>query len=219
MPLAQRELINTEHPHPADRGIRQPADQPQQRRPAHRHAQTMRPTGIRPDPPAPTQLLPTPRAGRCCGGHGVRSNPVPAPRKYLRCSRRDRRSTGAPSGGAPPAARNGKVSHPPSIAAVHPGRNPRASWATRPPRPSMRCDDHRVVDTADAVDHHRRQMRQQNPATVSKCHRPRAPRQSPSEQPGPGFTECVPEPLTVTVDNRTGETRHKWLTEMIPISA
>ena len=54
------------------------------------------------------------------------------------------------------SSRNGKVSHPPSIAAVHPGRHPSASAATRPPRPSMRCDDDGVVDQVYAVDHHRR---------------------------------------------------------------
>ena len=96
--------------------------------------------------------------------------------------------------------RNGEVSHPPLIAAVHPGRYPRAPAATRPPRPSVRCDDDRVVGAVDAVDHHRRQMRQQNPATVSRSHRPRAPRESPSGQPGPASRNVcqnhLPRPTT-----------------------
>lgn len=43
----------------------------------------------------------------------------------------------------------------------------------RPPRPRMGGDHHRAVDSVDAVDHHRRQMRKQNlatalPATISE---------------------------------------------------
>ena len=49
----------------------------------------------------------------------------------------------------------------------------------------MRGDNHRVADPVDAVDHHRRQLRKQNPATILRSHRPRAPRTRASGQPGP----------------------------------
>jgi len=36
----------------------------------------------------------------------------------------------------------------------------------------MRGDHHRSVDAVDVVDHHRRQMREQNPATALTTHNP-----------------------------------------------
>ena len=140
------------------------------------------------DPARPASANPTATsapAGRRCGGRAARSTPVPARRKCLQNSRRGRRRTAAPSTTHHRPPRNGKISHPPPIAAVHPRRYPPAPAATRPTRPRMRGDNHRVIDPSMPIDHHRRQMRKQNPATIFKSHRPRAPRPRTSGQPGP----------------------------------
>ena len=59
-----------------------------------------------------------------------------------------------------------------SVSAVHPGRHPPAPPAPRTPRPRVRGDHHRAVDVVDPVDHYRRQMRKQNPATALTSHSP-----------------------------------------------
>jgi hypothetical protein len=59
---------------------------------------------------------------------------------------------------------------------MHPCRHPPAPPAPRAARPWMRGDHQRCVDAVDVVDHHRRQMREQNPATTLTSHNPRAPR-------------------------------------------
>ena len=40
----------------------------------------------------------------------------------------------------------------------------------------MRLDHHHAVGPIDAIDHHQRQVRKQNPATALVSHRPRAQR-------------------------------------------
>ena len=133
MPTAQRELIDTEHSHPADRGIRQPTDHAQQRRPAHRHAQR----GGQPGSGPPGQRQPD------CRQRTVQSDAAAGvvfgqPRHLLdesACAAVDvvaeEPAHRQPEHDRPP--RNGKISHPPPIAAVHPGRYPTAPpAATRP---------------------------------------------------------------------------------------
>jgi hypothetical protein len=78
--------------------------------------------------------------------------------------------------------RDGKIRQVPPITGMHPCRHPPASVAARPPRPWMRGDHHHVVDPINAIDHHRRQLRKQNPATALQSHRPRAPRRPASRK-------------------------------------
>jgi hypothetical protein len=52
----------------------------------------------------------------------------------------------------------------------------------------------RIADPVDAADHHRRQLRKQNPGTILNSHRPRALRTPASGQPRASITQCVPEP-------------------------
>gem|GEM_PF-6050631 len=59
-----------------------------------------------------------------------------------------------------------------SVSAVHPGRHPPAPPAARTPRPWMRGDHHRAIHPVDPVNHHRRQMRKQNPAIALTIHNP-----------------------------------------------
>ena len=65
---------------------------------------TWRPAALRPARPGPMRWPPVLLAGRGFGGRAVRSTPVPARRTCLRCSRRGRRRTGAPSTTPRPAA-------------------------------------------------------------------------------------------------------------------
>jgi hypothetical protein len=55
----------------------------------------------------------------------------------------------------------------------------------------MSRDDYRVVGKVDAVDHHRRQMWKQDPATVSRSHRLRASGARASDQPDRLHAMCV----------------------------
>jgi hypothetical protein len=65
----------------------------------------------------------------------------------------------------------------------------RAPSAARPPRPRMRIDHQRIAGLTNAIDHHRRQMRKQNPGDSI-----REP-QTQSTTLGPeGLTESAPEP-------------------------
>lgn len=113
---------------------------------------------------------------------------------------------------------------------MHPPAHPPAPSASRCTGPRMRVDPHHAVDPADVIDHHRRKLRKQNPATTAvDSHAPGHHNSDPSDgrcddpvlpphqragtlvaEPGSlfaaigsstGFTKPEPEPLTVQVRN------------------
>ena len=132
VPSAQRELIDTEHSDLPDRGIRQAADHPQQRRTAHRHAQL----GSQPGSGPPCQRQPDCRQ-RTLQADAAAGVPLGQIRYLLdesACPAVDvvteEPAHRQPEHDRPP--RNGKISHPPPIAAMNPGRYPTTPAAPRP---------------------------------------------------------------------------------------
>ncbi len=75
-----------------------------------------------------------------------------------------------------------------AIAAVHSPGDMRAPAASRCPCPRMRRDPHPTVDPADVIDHHRRQLRKQNPARTAVSSHASKSSQSWSERRPPATT-------------------------------
>lgn len=59
-----------------------------------------------------------------------------------------------------------------SVTAVHPGGHPTAPSTPRPTSSWVGGDHYPAVDLVDPVDHHRRQLRKQNPTTALTSHNP-----------------------------------------------
>ncbi len=183
VPPAQRELIDTEHRHPADRRIRQTTGQPEQRRPAQFHAQL----GGQPRSGRPAKANPTATSAPCRPAlrrAWFRSTPRSARRKCLQNSRRGRRRTsslparpppGDPTRADPPGAadnENAPGSTPPTPAARVSRARERAATTTASTRsmpwirtggccnPSRRrrgrADHHRQIPLADCLGPHPR---------------------------------------------------------------
>jgi hypothetical protein len=163
VPAPEREIVHAQHRHGADLRVRQRADQPQQRAPARRQAQHVGQPGTRPpgqrqpdrlEHPPQQRAAPRMARGQPHDLLGERAGRTPG--VLTEEPAHPQRDLHTPTG-------NRRVRQAALIPAVHPCRPCPAARARRLPSSRPRPDPHQPANVGDPLDHHIRQVRQQNP--------------------------------------------------------